>query len=63
MEAFIEKTLLWTKADGSDGILDEGATPEHLAAWEQPDAEARDEDEGHSSSPGKKRGGGGRRNS
>ena len=39
------------------------ATPENLAAWEQPDAEARDEDEGHSSSPGKKRGGGGRRNS
>ena len=38
------------------------ATPENLAAWEQPVAEARDEDEGHTSSP-KKRGGGGRRNS
>ena len=33
MDAFIEKTL-WTKADGSPGILDEGATPEHLAKLE-----------------------------
>jgi hypothetical protein len=37
------------------------ATPENLAAWEQPDAEARDEDEGHTSSPKKR--GGGKRNS
>jgi hypothetical protein len=35
MDAFIEKTLLWTKADGSPGILDDGATtPEHLAKLE-----------------------------
>ncbi len=35
MEAFIEKTLLWTKADGSPGILDDRAvTPEHLAKLE-----------------------------
>ena len=34
MNKFIEKTLLWTKADGSPGILDEGATPEHLAKLE-----------------------------
>ena len=26
MDAFIEKTLLWTKADGSPGILDDGAS-------------------------------------
>ena len=34
MDAFIEKTLLWTKADGSPGILDDGVTPEHLAKLE-----------------------------
>ena len=35
MEAFIEDTLLWTKADGSPGILDDRAvTPEHLAKLE-----------------------------
>ena len=34
MNAFIEGTLLWTKTDGSDRILDEGATPEHLAKLE-----------------------------
>ena len=34
MNKFIEGTLLWTKADGSDGILDEGATPDHLAKLE-----------------------------
>ena len=35
MDAFIEKTLLWTKADGSPGILDDRAvTPEHLAKLE-----------------------------
>ena len=39
------------------------ATPENLAAWEQPDAEARDEDEGHTSSSAGKNRGGGRRNS
>ena len=36
MEAFIEETLLWTKADGSPGILEDGATtPEHLAKLEE----------------------------
>jgi hypothetical protein len=36
MDAFIEGTLLWTKADGSPGILDDGATtPEHLAKLEE----------------------------
>ena len=34
MNKFIEDTLLWTKADGSPGILDEGATPDHLAKLE-----------------------------
>ena len=35
MDAFIEKTLLWTKADGSPGILEDRAvTPEHLAKLE-----------------------------
>jgi hypothetical protein len=35
MNKFIEKTLLWTKADGSPGILDDRAvTPEHLAKLE-----------------------------
>ena len=35
MDAFIEKTLLWTKADGLPGILDDRAvTPEHLAKLE-----------------------------
>ena len=35
MNAFIEGTLLWTKADGSDGILDDRAvTPDHLAKLE-----------------------------
>ena len=38
------------------------ATPENLAAWEQPDAEARDEDEGPPR-PGGEEAGGGRRNS
>ena len=56
---------LWSSRSVADAVaaVTALATPEHLAAWEQPDAEARDEDEGHSSSPGKKRGGGGRRNS
>jgi hypothetical protein len=34
MNAFIEDTLLWTKADGLPGIRDEGATPAQLAALE-----------------------------
>ena len=56
---------LWSSRSVADAVaaVMALATPENLAAWEQPDAEARDEDEGHSSSPGKKRGGGGRRNS
>ena len=56
---------LWSSYSVADAVaaVTALATPENLAAWEQPDAEARDEDEGHSSSPGKKRGGGGRRNS
>ena len=55
---------LWSSRSVADAVAaaEALATPENLAAWEQPDAEARDEDEGHSSSPGK-RGGGGRRNS
>ena len=56
---------LWSSRSVADAVAaaEALATPENLAAWEQPDAEARDEDEGHSSSPGKTRGGGGRRNS
>ena len=51
---------LWSSYSVADAVaaVTALATPENLAAWEQPDAEARDEDEGHSSSPGKKRGGG-----
>ena len=46
-------------ASSSDTAVTARAMPENLAAWEQPDAETRDEDEGHSSSSaGKKRGGG-----
>ena len=50
---------LWSSYSVADAVtaVTALATPENLAAWEQPDAEARDEDEGHSSSP-KKRGGG-----
>ena len=48
-------------AQSSSATSTQSATPEHLAAWEQPDAETRDEDEGHTSSPKKRRGG--RRNS
>ena len=52
---------LWSSRSVADAVAaaEALATPENLAAWEQPDAEARDEDEGHSSSSaGKKRGGG-----
>ena len=35
MDAFIEKTLLWTKADGSPGILDDRRSLEHLAKLEE----------------------------
>ena len=54
---------LWSSYSVADAVaaVTALATPENLAAWEQPDTEARDEDEGHSSSSaGKKRGGGGR---
>ena len=51
---------LWSSRSVADAVAaaEALATPENLAAWEQPDAETRDEDEGHSSSPGKKRGAG-----
>jgi tRNA-dihydrouridine synthase 3 len=56
---------LWSSYSVADAVaaVTALATPEHLAAWEQPVAEARDEDEGHSSSSAGKKRGGGRRNS